>query len=76
MADRVEHLRARAVEVRQLAEWATDPTIRNELLAIAAQYDGLANDIEGEAARAQTQAPRRAPIFVVTRIKTENPRRD
>ena len=69
MEDRVEHLRARAMEVRRLAEWAKDPTIRTELLSIASQYDSMAEDIV--VARAQ----RRAPIYIVTR-KAENPRRE
>jgi len=63
MCDRVEYLRTRGAEVRRLAQWSTDPAIRRQILAIAAQYDRLADCIEA----AETKSYRRAPIYVVSR---------
>ena len=63
MCDRVEYLRTRGAEVRRLAQWSTDSAIRRQILAIAAQYDRLADGIEA----AETKSYRRAPIYVVSR---------
>lgn len=62
MCKRVEYLRTRAAEVRHLAQWPTNPTIRRQILAIAAQYDRLADAIEA----ADAKSYRRAPIYVVS----------
>jgi hypothetical protein len=58
MDPRVIGLRARAEEVRRLADAATIKDIRAELLAIAAQYDELADGIDlPRGARADRTTP-------------------
>jgi len=72
MCKRVEYLRARAADVRHLAEWATNPAIRRQILAISAQYDRLADAMEA----AESKSYRRAPIYVVSGDPDEAPERD
>jgi hypothetical protein len=52
----VDYYRKHAVRVRELAAETTTPEIREQLLDIARQYDGLAEMAE-EAARTGTHSP-------------------
>jgi len=61
MESRIKHYREKADEVRRLAELTSEPDIHVEFLAIAAQYDRLADQLERQETRREirvSSAPR------------------
>jgi|KBSSwiStaDraftv2_1062776.scaffolds.fasta_scaffold1435783_2 hypothetical protein len=64
MESRIKHYREKAAEVRRLAELTSEPDIHVEFLAIAAQYDRLADQLERQETRREIRvsAPARTGV--------------